>query len=161
MWTYSIYARAHIMTFRMNGEELIEVARTQEIPMGKMKHVDVDGEEIAIVNINGNYYAFDDRCGHMCTSLSLGVLDGKIVTCPFHGAQFDCTTGRKIKEPNLAPPPVEGLSDAWKNNMQMIYNLVSDIKTHDRKTYSVTVDGDRIRIRLHDREVSSLLPREL
>ena len=60
----------------MIEEKLVEVANTQEIPVGKMKHVEVDGKEIGIANINGIYYAFDDRCGHSSARLSRELLMG-------------------------------------------------------------------------------------
>lgn len=84
----------------MNEEKLVEVATMQEIAAGKMKHIEVDGKEIAIANINGKYYAFDERCGHTGARLSMGAINGNIVTCPLHGAQFDCTTGNKVRGPN-------------------------------------------------------------
>ena len=79
----------------------LEVANVDEIPVGTMKHVEVNDREIAIANVNGKFYAIDDRCGHMNARLSLGGLRGNIVTCPQHGAQFDVTTGRKQAEPRL------------------------------------------------------------
>ena len=131
---------------KMIEEKLVEVASTQEIPVGKMKHVEVDGKEIAITNINGKYYAFDDRCGHSSARLSMGVINGNVVTCSFHGAQFDCTTGKKVREANATAPPTEGLPDIWKKNVEHAYNLLSYIRTYDQKTYGVIVDGDRIKI---------------
>jgi nitrite reductase/ring-hydroxylating ferredoxin subunit len=131
---------------KMIEEKLVEVASTQEIPVGKMKHVEVDGKEIAITNINGKYYAFDDRCGHSSARLSMGVINGNVVTCSFHGAQFDCTTGKKVREANATAPPTEGLPHVWKKNVEHAYNLLSYIRTYDQKTYDVIVDGDRIKI---------------
>ena len=40
----------------------VEVAKVNEIPSGKMKHVELDGKEIVVSNVNGKYYAMDDRC---------------------------------------------------------------------------------------------------
>ena len=131
---------------KMIEEKLVEVASTQEIPVGKMKHVEVGGKEIAITNINGKYYAFDDRCGHSSARLSMGVINGNVVTCSFHGAQFDCTTGKKVREANATAPPTGGLPDVWKKNVEHAYNLLSYIRTYDQKTYGVIVDGDRIKI---------------
>ena len=131
---------------KMIEEKLVEVASTQEIPAGNMKHVEVDGKEIAITNINGKYYAFDDRCGHSSARLSMGVINGNVVTCSFHGAQFDCTTGKKVREANATAPPTGGLPDVWKKNVEHAYNLLSYIRTYDQKTYGVIVDGDRIKI---------------
>jgi nitrite reductase/ring-hydroxylating ferredoxin subunit len=132
----------------MKEEKLVEVGRVQEILPGKMKHIQIDGREIAIANINGNYYAFDDRCGHSSARLSMGAINGNIVTCPFHGAQFDCTTGRKVREANATTLPTEGLPDVWKKNVEYAYNILSYIKTYDQKTYNVTIDGDTVKISL-------------
>jgi nitrite reductase/ring-hydroxylating ferredoxin subunit len=138
---------------KMIEEKLVEVARTQEIPAGKVKHIEVDGKEIAIANINGKYYAFDDRCGHSSARLSMGVINGNVVTCSFHGAQFDCTTGKKVREANATAPPTGGLPDVWKKNVEHAYNLLSYIKTYDQKKYDVILDGDRIKISLQDNEM--------
>ena len=138
---------------KMIEEKLVEVARTQEIPAGKMKHVEIDDKEIAIANINGIYYAFDDRCGHSSARLSMGAINGNVVTCSFHGAQFDCTTGKKVREANEIAPPTEGLPDVWKKNVEHAYNLLSCIKTYDQKKYDVILDGDRIKISLQDNEI--------
>jgi nitrite reductase/ring-hydroxylating ferredoxin subunit len=89
-----------------------------DLPAGKMKHMEVQGKEIAIANINGNYYTFDDRCSHMCAPLSMGVINENVVTCAFHGAQFDCITGKKVKAATLTAPPTEGLPDALKKLME-------------------------------------------
>ena len=62
-----------------------------------------------ITNINGKYYAIDSRCGHSNAALSSRILNGNIVTCPLHGAQFDVTTGKKIKDPDLDGPSTERL----------------------------------------------------
>lgn len=79
--------------------DFVEVAKTGEIELGKMKSVDVKGVDVLIANVDGKFYAMDDRCGHMNAMLSMGILRGKIVVCPFHFAEFDVTTGQKIKGP--------------------------------------------------------------
>jgi nitrite reductase/ring-hydroxylating ferredoxin subunit len=133
---------------KMNEEKLVEVAKVQEITAGNMKHVEIYRKEIAIANIDGKYYAFDDRCGHAGARLSMGAINGNVVTCPLHGGQFDCTTGKKVKEANSTAPPTDGLPDVWKKNVEYVYDILSYIKTYDQKTYDVTLDGDRIKIHL-------------
>ena len=64
-----------------------------------MKHFELDGKEILIANVEGRFYAMDDRCGHMNALLSMGNLKDTTLTCGFHGAQFEVTTGKKIGEP--------------------------------------------------------------
>ena len=77
----------------------IIVGKTSEIPPGKMQKTSVDGKDILVVNIDGNYYAIDDTCTHAGASLADGKLEGSIVTCDWHGAQFDCKSGKLEKFP--------------------------------------------------------------
>jgi nitrite reductase/ring-hydroxylating ferredoxin subunit len=79
------------------NRKIIEVAKTDEIPVGKTKHVEVNGKEIMIANVDGKYFALSDRCGHSSALLSMGSIDENLVTCPLHGAQFDLTTGKKLE----------------------------------------------------------------
>ena len=74
----------------------VKVAKTTDIPVGKMKHVEVDGVEIMIANVEGKFYAVGDRCPHLNATLSEGTLNKTIVTCPRHLSTFDVTTGRAI-----------------------------------------------------------------
>ena len=60
---------------------------------------------IAIANVNGHLFAIDELCTHeQCSLAEEGTLEGTVVTCGCHGAQFDVTTGQV-----LAPPAVEPL----------------------------------------------------
>lgn len=98
-----------------DSKMILEVGKVDEIPIGKMKHVEARGKEIVISNVGGKFYAIDDRCGHMNARLSMGnVSNDGIVTCPFHGARFDVTTGKKVKEPLLTPSQqMEPLPKTW------------------------------------------------
>ncbi len=51
-----------------------KVAKVSEIPVGTMKHVEAGGKELCIANVNGKFYAMDDRCGHENARLSRGSL---------------------------------------------------------------------------------------
>jgi nitrite reductase/ring-hydroxylating ferredoxin subunit len=73
--------------------------KVSDLPPGKLQKVSVDGKEILVVNINGDYFAVDDTCTHSGASLSEGKLDGSSVICGWHGAQFDCKTGSLKKFP--------------------------------------------------------------
>jgi len=72
-----------------------------EVPVGKMKSVKLEGKEILIANVNGNYYAIGNRCTHAGGDLSQGVLEGNVVTCPKHHAKFDLTTGKVVSHPKI------------------------------------------------------------
>ena len=64
-----------------------------------MTKVSIDGREILVANIDGNFYATDDSCTHSGASLSEGKLDGCTITCGWHAAEFDCKSGKMTKFP--------------------------------------------------------------
>ncbi|HET7148518.1 MAG TPA: Rieske 2Fe-2S domain-containing protein [Candidatus Nitrosopolaris sp.] len=136
----------------MAKNEFVEVANVNEIPVGKMKHVEVDGKEILVANIGGNIYAMDDRCGHMNALLSMGNLTGNTLACPFHGSKFDAITGKKLTEPVLTPSSVaegmEPLPQTWQKFFENVGQLMAPIKTYDQRTYETTMEGDRIKIKI-------------
>lgn len=77
----------------------ILACRVDEVAENTIRKVALDGRDIAIVNLQGKYYAFDDTCTHAGASLSEGRIDGCRVVCGWHAAEFDCTTGRLEKFP--------------------------------------------------------------
>ena len=72
----------------------IIVGKASDISPGKMQKVTADGKEILVMNVDGNYFAMNDTCTHAGASLADGKLDGSILTCDWHGAKFDCKTGK-------------------------------------------------------------------
>ena len=83
----------------------VKVAKSSDITPGQGKMVEVNGKKIALFNVAGSFYAIDDTCTHRGGPLSEGVLEGKKVTCPWHGATFDVTTGEV-----LGPPAPQGVA---------------------------------------------------
>jgi nitrite reductase/ring-hydroxylating ferredoxin subunit len=81
------------------------VATVGEIAAGKAKQVIVNGRKIGVYNVNGTYYALDDTCSHRGAPLSEGECEGAVVICPWHGAEFDVTTGS-----HLSPPAPRGVT---------------------------------------------------
>jgi len=100
-----------------------EVTRLADIPEGTMKQIDVEKTEILLVNFKGKIYAISNRCGHMGAPLSKGTLEGKIIECSLHSAQFDITTGKNIRPSDMGEP------------------------TFDLKTYEVKVETDIIKLK--------------
>ena len=78
---------------------LVKVAEKKDLPAGKAIAVAVNGKQIALFNVNDQYYAIDDTCTHAGGSLSEGEIEGTTVTCPWHGATFDITNGKVLSEP--------------------------------------------------------------
>jgi ferredoxin-NADP reductase/nitrite reductase/ring-hydroxylating ferredoxin subunit len=79
--------------------EAVRIASVAEIPPGSGRLVEVNGMRIAVFNNGGRFHAIDDACSHQGGPLSEGTLDGKVVTCPWHGARFDVTTGAVVSPP--------------------------------------------------------------
>ena len=77
----------------------IIAGKVSEIPPGKMIKITMAGKEVLVANIDGDFFAVDDSCTHSGASLSEGTLDGCIVTCGWHKAEFDCKTGELVKFP--------------------------------------------------------------
>ena len=79
--------------------ELIKVATLSDIPPGTCLQVEVAEREVAIFNVEGTIYAMGGKCTHKGGPLGEGDLEGTVVTCPWHGAQFDVTTGQVVGPP--------------------------------------------------------------
>ena len=92
------------------------VARAAEMPPGSRRIVEVAGRSIGVFNVGGNFYALRNRCPHQGAPLCLGSLggtaapgppgvyrwerEGEILRCPWHGWEFDVTTGRSVFNPH-------------------------------------------------------------
>ena len=72
----------------------LRAARKDEIPAGAIREFQIDGKTVALANVDGTFYAIDNVCLHHGGPLGGGVLNGKAVTCPWHGAKFDIRDGR-------------------------------------------------------------------
>ena len=51
---------------------LVKVVLASEIPPGSMKHVDIGGKEIAPIEVDGQFYAIEERCEHMNAPMAMG-----------------------------------------------------------------------------------------
>ena len=80
----------------------VDVAAVDEIEAGRVLVVDVDGDEVAVFNVEGDYYALADVCTHDGGTLADGTVEGHEIECPRHGARFDIRTGKVT-----APPAYE------------------------------------------------------
>lgn len=86
--------------------------------------VDVEGQEVAVFNVDGDLHALPNFCPHQAAPLCEGELTGRmvigddgwsweyvqqgeVVTCPWHGWKFDVTTGQNIKDAAVAIPHYE------------------------------------------------------
>ena len=103
------------------SEDFVEVANTEDIQSSQMKEVEVNGQNICVVNVEGKYYAIGSICTHEGGPLADGTLEGYEVECPWHNSKFDVRTGEVTSPPASEPEPA----------------------------YEVKVDGNSILIKTH------------
>ncbi|HEY0603353.1 MAG TPA: chlorite dismutase family protein [Herpetosiphonaceae bacterium] len=86
-------------------DEFVPVCKVSEVPAGESKLVVVNGEQIALYNVDGTFYALSNRCSHARGPLVDGEVGNGTVTCPWHSAQFDLKTGAALCAPARGPVP--------------------------------------------------------
>ena len=121
----------------------VKAAKISDIPPGKLIHVELNGKEIVLTNVDGTFYAFTRRCGHMCAPLDMGTLRGKTIICPMHFAEFDVTSGKKTKEP-LPNKPAAGATPEALKAFERMQLLRANIRTYDLPTFAVKVEGEDV-----------------
>jgi 3-phenylpropionate/trans-cinnamate dioxygenase ferredoxin subunit len=73
--------------------EWIDVIAESALAEGEHVVVDVEGVDVALFNLSGQFYAIEDVCSHDGTEIASGELDGDEIVCPRHGARFCVKTG--------------------------------------------------------------------
>ena len=91
----------------------MKVAQTSDLSPGASKVVQADSHSIALFNVEGTFYAIDNKCTHRGGPLGEGELTGDTVECPWHGAHFNVKTGAVTSPPAPAgvrsfPVKIEG-----------------------------------------------------
>jgi nitrite reductase/ring-hydroxylating ferredoxin subunit len=84
--------------------KVVKIAETKDVAPGTGKVLTADGHSLALFNVAGTFYVIDNACTHMGGPLGEGALAGEVVTCPWHGAEFNVKTGEV-----LAPPARRGV----------------------------------------------------
>lgn len=70
-----------------------------EVEPGTVQRVDRQGRAYAVFNVAGTYHVTDDTCTHGFASLSEGQLLGHVISCPWHGGEFDVRSGEPVTPP--------------------------------------------------------------
>jgi nitrite reductase/ring-hydroxylating ferredoxin subunit len=81
---------------------VIPIAQASDLPEpGEGTYVLVDGTDLAIFNVDGEYFVTANTCPHQGAPLGDGWLHGKVVSCPLHAWEFDVTTGEMPGNPQI------------------------------------------------------------
>ncbi len=81
--------------------QFVKVADLSDLAPGTCKTVQANGKAVALFNVGGTVYAVDNTCLHRGGPLGEGILDAEVVTCPWHGWQYDVTTGKVTVNPEV------------------------------------------------------------
>ncbi|MCU6796539.1 Rieske (2Fe-2S) protein [Paenibacillus sp. WQ 127069] len=142
------------------------VGTTSEIPPGARKIVQVESRSIGVFNVKGTYYAIRNNCPHQGAPLCQGRLtglamnsmpgeynygrEGEIITCPWHGWEFDLTNGKSIYDPQKCLVKTyevivehQAASQPWTNAATMQIEQETMIET-----FPVTVEDNWVIIHL-------------
>jgi nitrite reductase (NADH) small subunit len=87
--------------------EFRPVIAVASLPPGQAAEVTVDGQTVAVFNVDGTFHALAGRCPHRGGPLGQGFLDGSQVSCPWHNWTFDVTTGENVASADLKVPRYE------------------------------------------------------
>ena len=77
----------------MEAGRLHTVARVEDVPPGSARGVQAGDRELALFNVDGTFHATQSECLHLKGPLCHGRLEAGVVSCPWHGWQYDVTTG--------------------------------------------------------------------
>ncbi len=83
------------------------IAAVEQCPSGACLEAVAGNHVVALFNVDGQFYALDGVCPHQGGPLGQGTLEGCIVTCPWHGWQFDVRIGGHQLNRNLTQPRFE------------------------------------------------------
>ena len=99
--------------------EYVTVAKPEDLAPGQGCVVEVNGNEVALFNLDGTFYAIDNMCAHQGGPLGEGLLEGETVICPWH---------------------------SWKYNVKS--GVCSSNSSVNVKTYSVKIENGQIKVAL-------------
>ena len=90
----------------------VEVTKVKDLKEGQAKVASAGGKDVALFNVDGKFHACENTCPHKGGPLGEGMLDGDVVTCPWHGWRFNVKTGVSPVNPaakiNTLKTKVEG-----------------------------------------------------
>ena len=108
----------------------VGIIKKDDLNDGDLKMVVINDHQILIARVVDDYYVSDNLCPHMGGNLSMGELDGTVITCPRHHSQFDLVDGHVIRWTD------------WTGLKLIAGKIFKSPK--NLKTYPVKIDGDMI-----------------
>lgn len=116
----------------------ISVATSSQVKEGELLPVKVENQKVILTRVDGKVYAVENKCPHLGMPLAKGKVCNHTVTCRWHGATFDLTTGANVKwvDSFVGIPLPE-----WSHQVLSVGKQAQGLKT-----FTVTEQGDEVSI---------------
>jgi len=140
------------------------ICKTDELPPGKCRIVEIGNRSIGVYNVLGAYYAIKNQCPHQFAPLCQGKIGGttlpgkvgefnygmdqQVVRCPWHGWEFDVTTGRSLFNPHRCRVKSYEVFCETDDGEKITRTIDSDEADPAVETYPVSVDGTWVVVEL-------------
>lgn len=96
------------------ADRFVTVARVDDVPPGSVRVVRAGDEELALAHVDGEFYVTQGHCLHLKGPLGEGRIDDHVLTCPWHGWQFDLESGRALFDSRVAVATYQvHVRDGW------------------------------------------------
>lgn len=107
-----------------------------DVPESSLQRITLHDEiDICVTRLNGRFYAVIDRCGHKNAPLSRGEVDGDVVTCPVHQAQYSLITGALVQPHQERDHGADSPNAPWGNGIRDLVRTldleVLEVSTQD------------------------------
>ena len=79
--------------------DFVRVAAIGDVKPGSGMVAEINGKILAVFNVDGTYHVIDNTCVHRGGPLGEGDVEGDVVTCPWHGWQYNVKTGACVNNP--------------------------------------------------------------
>jgi 3-phenylpropionate/trans-cinnamate dioxygenase ferredoxin subunit len=100
---------AHLVAPGTAAARFEPVLAVDDLPPGSMQRVSRHDLDILLAHTADGVVATDDRCPHMSAPLSIGSLDGCVVSCPLHEGRFDLRSGDPVQMPTTGGLDPDGV----------------------------------------------------
>jgi ferredoxin-NADP reductase/nitrite reductase/ring-hydroxylating ferredoxin subunit len=118
----------------LNNNSFVKVANTSDIPVSKMKEVQINGQNICLANIDGKYFAINNICSHEGGPLVDGKLEGYEVECPWHQSRFDIRSGQVKAPPAVEPQAMYQVKVVGEDVLVNVVPATTEVKTEVKQS---------------------------
>jgi nitrite reductase/ring-hydroxylating ferredoxin subunit len=123
-----------------------EIGKAKDLAPGEMMHQRAGGEDVLLLNQDGEFHAFINRCGHMNAPLDLGTFKSGVIKCAQHNAVFDARTGEVRGPPVMTMRGMDKLPPEFLEAMAKMAPIFARIECRPLTPLPVEVSNGTVRV---------------